>query len=53
VSCAAAELLLTWLDWVGVDVRGWPDLVEEIERLRGAVVIAHNSKNDIYRVSRY
>ena len=34
------ELLLTWLEWVEVEVQGFEDLVEELQRLRGAVMVA-------------
>jgi hypothetical protein len=34
------ELLLTWIEWVEVEVRGFPDLMEELNRLRGAVMVA-------------
>jgi hypothetical protein len=40
VSEGMAELLLTWIDWVEVEVRGFPEMVERLERLRGAVMVA-------------
>ena len=33
-----ASLLLTWIEWVEVEVQGFPDLVERMYRLRGAVM---------------
>ena len=35
-----ARLLLSWIDWVEVEVQGVPDLVEELRMLRGAVMVA-------------
>ena len=35
-----AELLLSWFEWVEMEVRGFPDLLEGICRLRGAVMKA-------------
>ena len=35
-----ATLLLSWIDWVEVEVRGFPDQVDEMEKLRGAVMVA-------------
>ena len=35
-----AELLLSWFEWVEVEVRGFPDLLEGLCRLRGAVMKA-------------
>ncbi len=35
-----ASLLLTWILWVEVEVLGFPDLVERMRRLRGAVMTA-------------
>ncbi len=32
-------LLLTWLEWVEVEVRGFEDLVEGLRLLRGAVMV--------------
>ena len=37
---ATASLLLSWIDWVEVEVQGFPDLLEELGRLRGAVMVA-------------
>jgi hypothetical protein len=34
----AVSLLLTWFEWVEAEVRGFPDLVEELHRLRGQVM---------------
>ena len=33
-----AELLLTGLEWIGVEIQGFEDLVEKLHRLRGAVM---------------
>jgi hypothetical protein len=33
-------LLLTWIEWVEVEVRGIDHFVEELRRLRGAVMVA-------------
>ena len=35
-----AELLLTWFEWVEVEVRGFPGVLEGLFRLRGAVMKA-------------
>ena len=35
-----AELLLSWFEWVELEVRGEPGLLEGIDRLRGAVMKA-------------
>jgi hypothetical protein len=35
-----AEVLLSILEWVEVEVRGFPDLLEGLRRLRGAVMKA-------------
>ena len=35
-----AELLLSWFEWVEMEVRGFPDLLEGLCRLRGAVMKA-------------
>jgi hypothetical protein len=35
-----ASLLLTWIDWVEVEVLGFPELLERMRRLRGAVMTA-------------
>ena len=41
LEAGMAELLLTWLEWVEVEIQGVDDgLVEELERLRGAVMLA-------------
>jgi hypothetical protein len=37
---AAVGLLLTWLEWVEVEVGRFPDLVERVRLLRGAVMTA-------------
>ncbi len=34
------ELLLTWIEWVEVEVRGIDHFEEELRRLRGAVMVA-------------
>ncbi len=36
----AAGLLLTWIEWVEIEVQGFPNLVERMRRLRGAVMAA-------------
>jgi hypothetical protein len=33
-------LLLTWIEWVEVEVQGIDHFVEELHRLRGAVMVA-------------
>jgi hypothetical protein len=35
-----AELLMSWIKWVEVEARGFPDLVEGLCRLRWAVIKA-------------
>ena len=40
LEAGMVELLLTWLEWVEVEVQGFPDLVEELHRLRGTVMVA-------------
>ena len=35
-----AELLLSWFEWVEMEVLGFPDLLEGLCRLRGAVMKA-------------
>ena len=35
-----AELLLSWFEWVELEVRGFPALLEGLCRLRGAVMKA-------------
>ena len=40
LDIATAELLLTWIEWVEAEVRGFPSLLEELYRLRGAVMAA-------------
>ena len=35
-----AELLLSWCEWVEVEARGAPDMLEGLRRLRGAVMKA-------------
>ena len=30
-----AGLLLTWIEWVDVEVRGFPGLLEDLRRLKG------------------
>ena len=35
-----AEVLLSWFEWVEVEARGFPDLLEGLARLRGAVMKA-------------
>ena len=35
-----ASLLLTWIEWVEVEVVGFPELLERMCRLRGAVMAA-------------
>ena len=32
--------LLTWIEWCEVEVQSFPDLVERMRRLRGAVMMA-------------
>ena len=39
-GCVVAELLLSWIDWVEVEAQGFPELMEELRRLRGAVMLA-------------
>jgi hypothetical protein len=40
---AAVGLLLTWLEWVEVEVGRFPDLVDSLHLLRGAVMTAGSS----------
>ena len=40
LEAGMVELLLTWLEWVEVELQGFDDLVEELHRLRGAVMVA-------------
>ena len=40
LEAGMTELLLTWIDWVEVEVRGFDHFVEELRRLRGAVMVA-------------
>ncbi len=40
LDTGTAELLLTWLEWVEVEIQGFEDLMEELHRLRGAVMAA-------------
>ncbi len=40
LEAGMTELLLTWIEWVEGEVRGLPDLLEEMCRLRGAVMVA-------------
>jgi hypothetical protein len=35
-----AELMLSWFEWVEVEAQGFPDLLEGLGRLRGAVMKA-------------
>ncbi len=35
-----AELLLSWFEWVEIEVRGAPRLLDGLQRLRGAVMKA-------------
>ena len=35
---AATAGLLSWLEWVEVELQGFDDLVEDLRRLRGAVM---------------
>lgn len=35
---AATVGLLSWLEWVEVELKGFRDLVEDLRRLRGAVM---------------
>ena len=37
---AAVGLLLTWLEWVEVEIGKFPDLVDSLHLLRGAVMTA-------------
>ena len=37
---AAVELLLTWIEWVEVETRAFPDVMERRRLLRGAVMVA-------------
>ena len=37
---AAVELLLTWCEWVEVEVRAFPEVMERVRLLRGAVMVA-------------
>ena len=43
LEAGMAELLLTWIEWVEVEVRGIDHFVEELHRLRGAVMAAATS----------
>ena len=40
LEAGMTELLLTWIEWVEVEVRGIDHFVEELRRLRGAVMVA-------------
>ena len=40
LDVGAAALLLTWVEWCEVEVQSFPDLVERMWRLRGAVMAA-------------
>jgi hypothetical protein len=39
-ECAVAELLLSWIEWVEVEVRAFPEVMERLRLLRGAVMVA-------------
>jgi hypothetical protein len=43
---AGVEGLLSWLEWVEVEARGFDDLVEGLQRLRGAVMVAGAGVHD-------
>jgi hypothetical protein len=46
-----AELLLTWIEWVEIEIRGFPGLLERLRLLRGAVMVAAVvSQRDVTRV---
>ncbi len=40
LEAGMAELLLTWIEWVEVEMRGIDHFVEELHRLRGVVMVA-------------
>ncbi len=35
-----AELLMSWLEWVEMEVQGYEDLLEWLSRLKGALMAA-------------
>jgi hypothetical protein len=40
-----AELLLSWFEWVEVEVRGFPNLMEEVSRLTWAVIVSEITRD--------
>ena len=47
LEAGMVEVLLTWLEWVEVELQGFDDLVEELHRLRGAVMVAAVAGGDL------
>lgn len=40
VGVGTVELLLTWLEWVEVEIAGFSELMEDLQRRRGALMVA-------------
>ncbi len=49
LEAGMVEVLLTWLEWVEVELQGFDDLVEELHRLRGAVMVAAVAEEFLHR----
>ncbi len=47
LEAGMVEVLLTWLEWVEVELQGFEDLVEELHGLRGAVMVAAVAGGDL------